>query len=125
MKIVNHIIDFLLSLRPVKMVYVKLKTPDETEQRVIDELKRYFSQPHHGNTVTQHSRCIPLQNWDCPIYGDLYLITKAGRLESFSQLLKENGFTMLYQECDMLGGKQWDIWETETHDKKEVKHEHP
>ena len=64
MKIVDRIIDFLLSLRPVDVVYIKLETTDDRELRVLDELKRYFSQPDHDNTVTQHSRYIPLQSWE-------------------------------------------------------------
>ena len=91
-------------------IATKVSKPDESELRVLSRLQTYFRQPGHSHTVTQHSRCIEFQNWDCDIYGDLYLITDKGRLAILAKLLNDNGFSISYQANDMCGGKCWDIW---------------
>ena len=91
-------------------IATKVSKPDEMELRVLSRLQTYFKQPGHSHTVTQHSRCIEFQNWDCDIYGDLYLITDRGRLAILAKLLNDNGFSISYQANDMCGGKCWDIW---------------
>ena len=91
-------------------IVTKLSKPDETELRVLSELQIYFNTPNHTHTVTQHSRCIEFQNWDCAIYGDLYLITQNGRLATLAQLLNDNGFSISYDANDMCGGQCWHIW---------------
>jgi hypothetical protein len=91
-------------------IATKVSKPDESELRVLSRLQTYFKQPGHSHTVTQHSRCIEFQNWDCDIYGDLYLITDKGRLAILAKLLNDNGFSISYQANDMCGGKCWDIW---------------
>lgn len=88
----------------------QLSKPDEMELRVLSELQMYFSKPNHSHSVIQHSRCIEFQNWDCAIYGDLYLITQNGRLATLARLLNDNGFSISYEANDMCGGKCWNIW---------------
>lgn len=40
----------------------KFAKPDKMELKVLSELRRYFNQPEHSNSVIQHSRYIHLQN---------------------------------------------------------------
>lgn len=91
--------------------------PDEAELRVLSRLQNYFKQPGHSYTVSQHSLYVQFQNWDCDIYADLYMITKNGRLGILAKLLNENGFSISYQANDMLGGKNWDIWQAGVNEK--------
>lgn len=95
----------------------KLSTPGEMELRVLSELQLYFSKPHHSHSVIQHSRNIEFQNWDCAIYGDLYLITRNGRLATLARLLNDNGFSISYEANDMCGGQCWHIWKAISNEK--------
>lgn len=95
----------------------KLSTPGEMELRVLSELQIYFNTPNHSHSVIQHSRCIEFQNWDCAIYGDLYLITQNGRLATLARLLNDNGFSISYDENDMCGGQCWHIWKASSNEK--------
>ena len=95
----------------------KLSKPDEMELRVLSELQLYFSKPNHSHSVIQHSRNIEFQNWDCAIYGDLYLITQNGRLATLARLLNDNGFSISYKANDMCGGQWWHIWKASSNEK--------
>ncbi|WP_405325800.1 hypothetical protein [Fibrobacter sp.] len=95
----------------------KLSTPDEMELRVLSELQLYFNTPNHSHSVIQHSRCVEFQNWDCAIYGDLYLITQNGRLATLARLLNDNGFSISYEANDMCGGQCWHIWKASSNEK--------
>ena len=97
-------------------IVTKLSKPDEMELRVLSELQIYFNKPNHLRTVIQHSRCIEFQNWDCAIYGDLYLITQNGRLATLARLLNDNGFSISYDANDMCGGQCWHIWKASSNE---------
>ena len=101
--------SFRKRLNSTKIV-TKVSNPDESELRVLSKVQTYFKLPNHLHTVTQHSRFVEFQNWDCDIYGDLFLITDKGRIAILAKLLNDNGFSISYQANDMCGGKCWDIW---------------
>lgn len=98
-------------------IVTKISNPDETELRVLSELQMYFNKPHHSHSVIQHSRKVEFQNWDCAIYGDLYLITQNGRLATLARLLNDNGFSISYKANDMCGGQCWHIWKASSNEK--------
>ena len=97
-------------------IVTKLSKPDEMELRVLSELQLYFNKPNHSHSVIQHSRNIEVQNWDCAIYGDLYLITQNGRLATLARLLNDNGFSISYDANDMCGGQCWHIWKASSNE---------